>query len=453
MFDTFRRHYDNFSNADAVAAFVAAWLASTGARVKGGLLSTAWKEPADAGGAAFLLGRLLLTEEVGTARRSRRYPTVRLEERWLERDQLVRFLTDCAGGNSPDALPEPFHNVAAEQLFSLHAPEVQSGWAEIQLKLTSRSNRVTPEWVPAVAPELPPFQSWAHAATSWVLNRPGFYGDNVPYNGQLVVVLPDTRARPGALMSGSDGAVLIGIESNDAFSHLELQYLFTRSHSQLDQGSVEFRGGSQVAIPRCPEATKLDVFCLHREAGIVSHRTYSWDELRAAGLASEFENDDIRTAVAGGENETVEFKPFVSPDSEKRQELVRTVVAFSNGNGGRIFVGVNDHGELEGSAALKRFRSSGDRLGLETLLNQLRKLIHDQIKPVPNVTVRPYELAGEPIAIIEVPAGDFIYATHANEILIRKGSTNRRPDPATELEPLRAQRNTNGRTSSEDDLF
>src|SRR5262249_36549936 len=146
--------------------------------------------------------------------------------------------------------------------------------------------------------------------------------------------------RPGSLSSGPDGRIVVAVDSNDFSLDLELQYLFSRSRVQLDQGSIEFRGTNHVIIPGCPNASKLDVFCLHRKSGIVSHRAYAWDELRAAGSGSETEGAEILAALAGGETDTVEFKPFVSLDSDKRREIVRTVVAFANGNGGRIFVGV-----------------------------------------------------------------------------------------------------------------
>jgi predicted HTH transcriptional regulator len=88
------------------------------------------------------------------------------------------------------------------------------------------------------------------------------------------------------------------------------------------------------------------------------------------------------------------------------------------------------------------------------VLGQVRKLIHDQIKPVPTITLRTYEVAGEPIGVIEVPPGEFVYATHDNEILIRKGSTNRRPDPSSELGPLLAKRGASARVGfSAEEVF
>jgi hypothetical protein len=263
MLDSFRVQLDPFRNADAVASFFETWLNSTGVRVKGATLSTAWKEPADDEG-SFLVGRLMLMEEIRAARKPLRYPSVRLDEAWLERDQLLSFVTAHAGGNQTNILNNVFGQSNAEQLFSLQCDNLQSNWAEIQLKLTSRSTRPTPAWVPAVAPAQPPFQSWAHAAASWVFNRPVIYGPDIPYIGQLVAVLPDTQARPGSLSAGADGEILVSVDSNDASIDLELQYIFSRSWSQLAQGSVEYRGSGQVAISGCPEASKLDVWSSSR---------------------------------------------------------------------------------------------------------------------------------------------------------------------------------------------
>jgi ATP-dependent DNA helicase RecG len=136
----------------------------------------------------------------------------------------------------------------------------------------------------------------------------------------------------------------------------------------------------------------------------------------------------------------VEFKTFVSVDSDKIRELVKTVVAFLNTEGGRIYVGVNDDGRPQGRAGLKRYCSSKDPDGLPTVLASLKKVIHDNIKPVPEIGFRSQELVGEPVCIIEVPPGELVYSTQENDILIRKGSTNRKPDPASELEPLLARR-------------
>jgi hypothetical protein len=54
--------------------------------------------------------------------------------------------------------------------------------------------------------------------------------------------------------------------------------------------------------------------------------------------------DYIKHLIEGGENQTVEFK-FEVPDFRK---IARTLVAFSNTDGGRLLVGVKDNGVIAG---------------------------------------------------------------------------------------------------------
>src|SRR6266702_5908430 len=65
----------------------------------------------------------------------------------------------------------------------------------------------------------------------------------------------------------------------------------------------------------------------------------------------------LRTDLAGGETDTIEFKPFMEPKSTTESDFVRTVIAFANTHGGRIYVGVDDDGLPQGEAeACRVFR-------------------------------------------------------------------------------------------------
>ena len=61
---------------------------------------------------------------------------------------------------------------------------------------------------------------------------------------------------------------------------------------------------------------------------------------------------DLKQRIAQGENTTAEFKENFD------QEVIETVVAFANTNGGVIFIGVSDNGDVRGIA-----------IGKETLRN------------------------------------------------------------------------------------
>ena len=53
---------------------------------------------------------------------------------------------------------------------------------------------------------------------------------------------------------------------------------------------------------------------------------------------------DIKDIIKNGENKTVEFKEII-PNSKK---ISQTAVAFANGAGGKIFIGITDNREIIG---------------------------------------------------------------------------------------------------------
>lgn len=55
-------------------------------------------------------------------------------------------------------------------------------------------------------------------------------------------------------------------------------------------------------------------------------------------------SDYIKKLIEGGENQQLDFKYCVS-DSRK---IARTLVAFSNTDGGRLLIGVRDNGSIAG---------------------------------------------------------------------------------------------------------
>jgi hypothetical protein len=58
--------------------------------------------------------------------------------------------------------------------------------------------------------------------------------------------------------------------------------------------------------------------------------------------------------LRNGEGQHVEFKPFIEPKNQKEHEVVRAIVAFSNTEGGRLYIGATKEGVPEGEASLCR---------------------------------------------------------------------------------------------------
>jgi ATP-dependent DNA helicase RecG len=63
-----------------------------------------------------------------------------------------------------------------------------------------------------------------------------------------------------------------------------------------------------------------------------------------------YTKEEIIRLVEGGENSAVEFKTA----EVKIDSLAKEIVAFSNTNGGVIFLGVDDNGTITGSLRFYR---------------------------------------------------------------------------------------------------
>jgi ATP-dependent DNA helicase RecG len=124
--------------------------------------------------------------------------------------------------------------------------------------------------------------------------------------------------------------------------------------------------------------------------------------------------------LAQHEGKTLEFKRDVSSP----EKIIRTVVAFSNGAGGTILIGVDDR--------TRSVRGISDPTTTEELL---ANLISDRIEPrlVPELQIVPWRKTCI-IALRVFPSSTrphFVKAAGPEQgVYVRVGSTNRRADPA-----------------------
>lgn len=132
-----------------------------------------------------------------------------------------------------------------------------------------------------------------------------------------------------------------------------------------------------------------------------------------------YTKEEIIRLIEAGENSAVEFKTA----EVKIDSLAREIVAFSNTNGGVIFLGVDDNGTITGLDGKKNFE--------EWAANIARNNI------IPAVHTQYYEVRvhDKKIGVLEVDKGkDKPYQTINHQFLIRVGSTNR---VATQAELMR----------------
>ncbi len=140
----------------------------------------------------------------------------------------------------------------------------------------------------------------------------------------------------------------------------------------------------------------------------------------------------IEEILKQSEDKSLEFKKEIP---KNRQNLLKTVVAFANGAGGNIYVGVNDERTVTG---IKE-----EPFDLE---EKLASIIYDSISPIPNVFFQTAAFKDKVIFIIRIlPGANKPYYLKKlgpeGGIFVRIGSTNRKADSQVSAELRRQARN------------
>ncbi|MCD6352802.1 MAG: putative DNA binding domain-containing protein, partial [Proteobacteria bacterium] len=132
------------------------------------------------------------------------------------------------------------------------------------------------------------------------------------------------------------------------------------------------------------------------------------------------------------EDKSLEFKKEIP---KNRQNLLKTVIAFANGTGGRIYIGVNDDRTVTG---IKE-----EPFDLE---EKLSSIIYDSISPIPNLFFQTTVFEDKVIFIIRILSGAnkpyYLKKLGPEDgIFVRIGSTNRKADSQVSAELRRQARN------------
>jgi len=127
----------------------------------------------------------------------------------------------------------------------------------------------------------------------------------------------------------------------------------------------------------------------------------------------------LRQIVAEDESQTTEFKL----ESEKQADLAEVIVSFANAEGGNLFVGVTDDGEIIG---VKNIKSIVDRL------HSAARRIDPPLNDV--VSVLQVESDGNIVVVAQVPDGLEATYSLSGRFRIREGSFNRLMSSADVIE-------------------
>lgn len=188
------------------------------------------------------------------------------------------------------------------------------------------------------------------------------------------------------------------------------------------------------------KAEKVHLYLISENNDILDFyaESISWnheDRKILTGYSGESSNENyILSNISKGECETVEYKPFIKLDDPKFNEIVETVIAMANTEGGIIFIGVTDYGEPRNinNVLYKYMKTEGNTISNKMKLykNRLQKKIISQISNSPVIDVKDSKINDTTIIIIDInQSTDVCSRTSNNEVFVRRGSSNMRPSP------------------------
>lgn len=386
----------------------------------------------------FVTGFWQLEQSTVEARRAD-YSNLLLDDRSMSTADALDLISRLvAGPTTPQGMVLPkFHTPSVNKHLGRWGNERTefSGWPEWVFSFSpERKNggQVIPPSEPVVGRGLRPYGSGVQAVLDWVWGRRE-PETHVPHSDSLIVVIPDYRCRirSAEWRRGKVTALVEGPEE-----HLELQMLVHANGSHTAGPPVTgVPRGEALDVPVPAETERVELFLVRATGELASHVVLhsAGEEFEAKPgrpTAEEQAIDDLRN----GEGQQVEFKPFIEPKNPKESEVVESLVAFSNTEGGRLYIGVTKHGIPEGEVAMRRAAKADGETAARKLVDWVKQLGTEKVKPDPELQVQVVRVAGEVVLVATVAPGNGCpYSTHANDVFIRSGATNRKPDPRTEL--------------------
>lgn len=245
------------------------------------------------------------------------------------------------------------------------------------------------------------------------------------FRGQVIVVLPDFRARIARLLV-APRSYRADIESGI----LGLDQLLIKTCVQSRDGRVAhdtLRPTECVERDLPEDASALWVVLIQASTGDALHEKAYREGVPHSDpdVLIESSVDEIEQALLTGEGETVELKrEWTDTTAEK---LAKTAVAFANTKGGRIIFGIDDDHHIVGCDA------SG-------MADRITSVLRHHCDPVPSFRPRVVAHAGRDLVIVDVEESvSVVHVVKDKGPFIRAHGSNRCPT-SSELARLCRQR-------------
>jgi hypothetical protein len=217
-------------------------------------------------------------------------------------------------------------------------------------------------------------------------------GGNSAYEGVLSALVPDYRGKISSIRLHNDGVAvevecLAGANVKDLTGKLYCEgYYGNRMTEDLE---FDEKGAAFASTKDFPRHLVVALVSKSRQ-DMVDERTFdAGSPYMPPDLTIEEAEQNVANLVRGGESDTIEFKSQIP----KSQEAIAiATVAFANRKGGRIFVGVDNDGQIVGCPGAN-------------VKDTLTSILRDRCEPPVEFAVAEATVDGKLVYIVTVPEG------------------------------------------------
>jgi hypothetical protein len=300
-----------------------------------------------------------------------------------------------------------------------------------------------PPHVPMLLPSAPYYPDVHEATRDWLqLREHSGHGDK----GLLVLLLPETRAFiQEHCWSDDDEHLRLQVAGSAAVTEQVLVKGAYWAGTNVRQVQEGLAADSSVTLTIPSDADRLEFFLLGKDGTVYEHHKETLGfagEKRFLGARHRMSADRVVQALSKGEGPQIEFKPFIAlpkfksplkPDTRhKLEEVLETIAAFSNAEGGTIFMGIANDFRVTGiSDGLRQWaESDATRDAVELYVGALRAYLRDEMQLPVDIGVSWVEHQNDFLVLVEVPRSRTPVSVKGKGILWRRvGAGNMRVAP------------------------
>ena len=260
------------------------------------------------------------------------------------------------------------------------------------------------------APNLPLYPSGRVAIEDLFRTR---LGDDRAYEGVLTALVPDYRGKISGIHLLNKGiSVQVVCPLGEESSALKAKLYSEDAHGIRVMKDLEFDDSRAAFVEADAFPRQLVVVLFSKKDGeLIDERVFDAQlPFRPADLTIEEVEQTVENLIRGGESDSIEFKSQIP---QRQEAIAATAVAFANQNGGKIFIGVDNDGQIVG------FSAPGSK---DTLTNILR----DRCEPALRFEIQEVLVLGKNIIVVTIFQGeDKPYQVKEKGFYLRMQGTNR----------------------------